>query len=705
MQFYGIDLVEGSEITNLTVAAGSNFPDLPNDGELFYKTGNDEGLHLYHDSSWVRLVTDVDIQNGTTLPQNTIPGTYSIINVDSRGIVTSGSKPTTLAGYGIVDAQPLDSDLTSIANVSGQTGLLKKNENGTWSLDTTQYQTENGDLSFSGDVTGSGKSSITLTLANTGVSNGTFGSAANVAQVTTDLKGRVTQITNIPISIPASAIDSGTLADARISQSSVTQHQTALSISETQITDGVIFPRLAANETVTGNWSFNAPVTVAQPVSDNHAATKLYVDNAITGLDFKQSVRVATTANITLSGTQTIDGIAVAVGDRVLVKNQSAAYQNGIYTVAASAWARATDANENAEVTSGLYLFVEQGAENGSTGWVLSTANPITVGATNLTFTQFTGLGQMTAGAGVYATGSTINVGTASTSRIVVNADNIDLATSGVEAGTYRSVSVDAYGRVTTGTNPSTLAGYGISDAQPLNSGLTAISGLASNGLIVKTDTGAAASRSITVSGVGLSVTNEDGVSGNPTITSNATNANTAYTIVSRDASGNFSAGTITAALSGNAATATKLATARTITIGSTGKSVDGSANVSWSLAEIGAIDDAPSDGTTYGRKDGEWVAAGGGGGGGGGITWSVSGSASTLAADTAQIVTAAVNKTLPASVAAGQQFIVHAKVNGVKIMSNGNVITGVGSGNDLTLSAGETAHLVASSSDNLEIV
>jgi flagellar capping protein FliD len=67
--------------------------------------------------------------------------------------------------------------------------------------------------------------------------------------------------------------------------------------------------------------------------------------------------------------------------------------------------------------------------------------------------------------------------------------------------------------------------------------------------------------------------------------------------------------------------------------------------------------------------------------------------------------VTAAVNKTLPASVVAGQQFIVHAKVNGVKIMSNGNVITGVGSGNNLTLSAGETAHLVASSSDNLEIV
>lgn len=101
-----------------------------------------------------------------------------------------------------------------------------------------------------------------------------------------------------------------------------------------------------------------------------------------------------------------------------------------------------------------------------------------------------------------------------------------------------------------------------------------------------------------------------------------------------------------------------------------------------------------------------KWVnTPSGAGGGGGGITWSVSGSASTLAADTAQIVTAAVNKTLPATTSAGQQFIVHAKVDGVRIVSNGNVITGVGSGNDLTLAAGETAHLVASGSGTLEVV
>lgn len=143
--------------------------------------------------------------------------------------------------------------------------------------------------------------------------------------------------------------------------------------------------------------------------------------------------------------------------------------------------------------------------------------------------------------------------------------------------------------------------------------------------------------------------------------------------------------------------------TARTMTIGATSKSVNGSANYSWSLAEIGAIADAPSDGKSYVRKDAAWVEAAGGGGGG--IAWSVSGSASTLAANSAQIVTAAVNKTLPSSVSSGQQFIVHAKVDGVRIVSNGNVLTDVGSGNDLMLLAGETAYLVASSPSNLEIV
>jgi phage-related tail fiber protein len=157
--------------------------------------------------------------------------------------------------------------------------------------------------------------------------------------------------------------------------------------------------------------------------------------------------------------------VDLSAGDRVLVKNQSTASQNGIYVVAAGAWARSTDADSDAEVTPGLFTFVEEGTANADSGWVLATNSVITLGSTSLAFAQFSGAGQITAGDGLTKTGSQIDIATASATRIVVNADSIDLATTGVSASTYRSVTVDTYGRVTSGTNPTTLSGYGITDA------------------------------------------------------------------------------------------------------------------------------------------------------------------------------------------------------------------------------------------------
>ena len=218
----------------------------------------------------------------------------------------------------------------------------------------------------------------------------------------------------------------------------------------------------------TSSVSFNSQkiTNLAAPVDANDAARKADVDAARSGLDVKDSVRVATTANITLSGTQTIDGVSVIAGDRVLVKNQSTASENGIYVVAAGSWSRASDADSDAEVTAGLFAFVEDGSTNADTGWVLTTNNPITVGSTSLAFTQFSGAGNIVAGGGLTKTGSTIDVVTADSGRIVVNADSIDLATTGVSASTYKSVTVDVYGRITAGSNPTTLSGYGITDAQ-----------------------------------------------------------------------------------------------------------------------------------------------------------------------------------------------------------------------------------------------
>jgi hypothetical protein len=235
-------------------------------------------------------------------------------------------------------------------------------------------------------------------------------------------------------------------------------------VTGTGINTYVLAKRLNEFTAPNANVGFNSQriTGLADPVDAQDAATKAYVDAARSGLDVKASVRVATTANITLSGTQTIDGVVLVAGDRVLVKNQSTASQNGIYTVAAGAWARATDADTNAEVTSGLFTFVEEGTANADSGWVLSTVNPITVGTTGLTFNKFSGAGQLEAGLGLTkggTQGNTIDVGTASTDRIVVNSDNIDLATTGVTAAAnYTRVTVDAYGRVTAADSPLVVA-------------------------------------------------------------------------------------------------------------------------------------------------------------------------------------------------------------------------------------------------------
>jgi hypothetical protein len=124
------------------------------------------------------------------------------------------------------------------------------------------------------------------------------------------------------------------------------------------------------------------------PSAATDAATKQYVDNAVAGLDAKASVVVATTANITLSGTQTIDGYALSVGERVLVKNQSTTADNGIYVVAAGAWTRATDADSWNELVA-AYCFVEQGTAHGDQGWLCTVNAGGTLGVTSVTWTQF----------------------------------------------------------------------------------------------------------------------------------------------------------------------------------------------------------------------------------------------------------------------------------------------------------------------------
>ena len=161
----------------------------------------------------------------------------------------------------------------------------------------------------------------------------------------------------------------------------------------------------------TADFSMNGYklTNLADPVSDQDAATKYYVDTVAQGLDVKASVKVATTANITLAGTQTIDGVTVSVGDRVLVKNQTAQADNGIYVVASGAWARSADANTWDELVS-AYTFVEEGSTYADTGWVCTINAGGTLGVTAITWSQFSGAGTYLAGTGLTLSGNTFSI-------------------------------------------------------------------------------------------------------------------------------------------------------------------------------------------------------------------------------------------------------------------------------------------------------
>lgn len=152
--------------------------------------------------------------------------------------------------------------------------------------------------------------------------------------------------------------------------------------------------------------------SLATPTASGDAATKAYVDGLVNGSDWKKSVRAATTGNITLSGTQTIDGVSVIAGNRVLVKNQSTASQNGIYAVAAGAWTREADFTTGT-ASANAAVFVEEGTANADTQWVVSTNEAITIDSTNITWAQFGAGSSYTEGAGIDITGNSIAIDTA----------------------------------------------------------------------------------------------------------------------------------------------------------------------------------------------------------------------------------------------------------------------------------------------------
>jgi hypothetical protein len=220
---------------------------------------------------------------------------------------------------------------------------------------------------------------------------------------------------------------------------------------------------------------------LADPTNDQDAATKYYVDTVAQGLDVKASVLVGTTANITLSGAQTIDGVSVVAGDRVLVKNQTTQADNGIYVAALGAWARSADANTWDELVS-AYTFIEEGSTYADTGWVCTINKGGTLGTTPITWSQFSGAGTYLAGTGLTLSGNTFSI-----------------TNTAVTAGSYGSASKTLTATVNAQGQLTALADTNIAIANTQVSGLGTMSTQDANNVAI---TGGSISNLTTFDGI-----------------------------------------------------------------------------------------------------------------------------------------------------------------------------------------------------------
>ena len=422
------------------------------DGDTAYGTAVAEGFAVIGDNATIKAAL-LALDGGQSANNSDI--------TDIRSAIGIGDNETDLGTFG-GSGTTLTDNITVKAALEELEAAL---EDGSGALagDSGTADFASGSVTVAGGTgvttTGDNVNTLTIDLDSVLTDNagtaGSYGLAGSVAQFTVNAQGQLTAAADVTIDITHSQVSD---FDTGVQEN--TLDSLALPVADVAMN----------NQKITG---------LADPVADQDAVNKRYADALVNGLDVKQSVRVATTANITLSGTQTIDGISLVAGDRVLVKDQTTGADNGIYQVASGAWSRTADADNTpaGEVTSGMFTFVEEGSTNGDAGFVLQTTGTITLGATSLSFVQFSGAGQVIAGAGLSKSGNTLDINTVDTGRIVVNANDIDLATHGT-AGTYIGFEVDAYGRVTSFTSETTLAGYGITDAQPLDATLTALAGL-----------------------------------------------------------------------------------------------------------------------------------------------------------------------------------------------------------------------------------
>ena len=295
---------------------------------------------------------------------------------------------------------------------------------------------------------------------------------------TLDFQGNsqvVTAVTNnqVAFSIANSSIGTTQLTDAgvtnvKLTNSTITLGSSTLTLGSTttdiagitslvvdDITiNGQTISTTASNKNIelsphsTGTVTVPAGYKDRAGFTDNSLANKAYVDSVSQGLDVKNSVEAATTANLSAtysngtagvgatltfgSAVTTLDGYTLVNGDRILVKDQTNAFENGIYTrTSSTVFTRAIDADTSSDLSGGVFVFVEQGTLNGDNGYVFTHNGAPTIGTTNLPVSQFSGAGQITAGAALTKTGNQLDVAVDGSS-IEITTDALNVKALGI---------------------------------------------------------------------------------------------------------------------------------------------------------------------------------------------------------------------------------------------------------------------------------
>ena len=378
-----------------------------------------------------------------------------------------------------------------LTNIDLQTNLLL---NAT--LSTHSAGTAAGALAYSGGriQIGNGSAAVSTALSTDAVTIGSTSVALGATATTIAGLSSVTSTTFVG-ALTGNASTATTLQTARTingtsfdGSANITVTAAANTLTTSTLASGVTASSLTSVGTLTGltlggniAMGNNKITGLADPTTGTDAATKNYVDAAVVGIDWKPSVRAGTTANGTLAtayaNASTVDGVTLATGDRILIKNQTSGAENGIYVVNASgAPTRSSDADTSAEVTGGFAVFIEEGTVNADTGYVLTNNGAITLGTTALVFTQFSGTGTYTNGTGITLTGNVFALDT----TVATTASNTQTFTNKTynTAGTGNSFSingtaitaVNGTGAVVLTSSPSlTTPTLGVASATSIN--------------------------------------------------------------------------------------------------------------------------------------------------------------------------------------------------------------------------------------------